>query len=47
MKNVENKLNIEFSYLPVVNFALQQNKVSVIRDFYVENLTDETIKSNQ
>lgn len=44
MKNVENKLNIEFSYLPVVNFALQQNKVSVIRDFNVENLTDETIK---
>lgn len=43
MKNEEIKLNIELSYLPVVNFALQQNKVSVIRDFSIENLTEETI----
>lgn len=44
MENEQSKLNIEFSYLPVVNFAMQQNRVSVIRDFSIENLTEEILK---
>ncbi len=44
MENERSKLNIEFSYLPVVNFAMQQNRVSVIRDFSIENLTEEILK---
>lgn len=44
MENKQSKLNIEFSYLPVVNFAMQQNRISVIRDFSIENLTEEILK---
>lgn len=44
MENEQSKLNIEFSYLPVVNFAMQQNRVSVIRNFSIENLTEEILK---
>lgn len=44
MENEQSKLNIEFSYLPVVNFAIQQNRVSVIRDFSMENQTEEVLK---
>ncbi|GAB6122509.1 DUF3320 domain-containing protein [Dysgonomonas termitidis] len=44
MENEQSKLNIEFSYLPVVNFAIQQNRVSVIRDFSIENQTEEVLK---
>lgn len=44
MKNEQKKLNIELSYLPVINFAMQQNRVSVIRDFSIENLTGEILK---
>lgn len=43
MENEQSKLNIEFSYLPVVNFAMQQNRVSVIRDFSIENLTEDNL----
>lgn len=47
MENERSKLNIEFSYLPVVNFAMQQNRVSVVRDFSIENLIEEIlIKKN-
>ncbi|MFT4223418.1 hypothetical protein [Dysgonomonas sp.] len=46
MENEQSKLNIEFSYLPVVNFAMQQNRVSVIRDFSMENLTEEILIKN-
>ena len=44
MDNEQSKLNIDFSYLPVVNFAMQQNRVSVIRDFSIENQTEEILK---
>ncbi|MDR1091195.1 MAG: hypothetical protein LBL79_08985 [Prevotella sp.] len=44
MENEQSKLNIEFSYLPVVNFAMQQNRVSVIRDLSIENLTEEIFR---
>ncbi|NDV78321.1 DUF3320 domain-containing protein [Dysgonomonas sp. 511] len=33
------KLKVEFTYLPVVNFAMQQNRVSLIRQLSIENLT--------
>lgn len=45
MENEQSKLNIEFSYLPVVNFAMQQNRISVIRDFSIENLTEEILQN--
>ena len=41
MGNEQSKLSIEFLYLPVVNFAMQQNRVSLIRDLSIENLTEE------
>jgi len=44
MENDRSKLNINFSYLPVVNFAMQQNRVPVIRDFSIENLTEEIFR---
>jgi hypothetical protein len=46
MENEQSKLNIEFSYLPVVNFAMQQNRVSVVRDFSIENLIEEILIKN-
>ena len=36
-------VKIEFIYLPVINFAMQQNRVSVVRRLAVENLTDEAL----
>ena len=45
MTDEQSKLNIEFSYLPVVNFVMQQNRVSIIRDFSIENQTDEILKN--
>lgn len=44
MDNEQSKLKIEFSYLPVVNFAMQQNRISVIRDFSIENLSEEILR---
>ncbi|TWP29532.1 DUF3320 domain-containing protein [Apibacter muscae] len=44
MENDGNKLNVDFLYLPVVNFAMQQNRVSLIRDLSIENLTEEILK---
>lgn len=44
MEDEQRILNVEFSYLPVVNFAMQQNRVSVIRDLFIENLTEEILK---
>ncbi len=44
MENEQNKLNIEFYYLPVVNFAMQQNRVSIIRDLFIENLTQNALR---
>ncbi|MDH6355776.1 superfamily I DNA and/or RNA helicase/very-short-patch-repair endonuclease [Dysgonomonas sp. PH5-45] len=44
MDNIQTLINVEFSYLPVINFAMQQNRVSVIRDFSIENLTEEVLK---
>ena len=37
------ELKIEMSYLPVVNFALQQNHVPVVREIKVANVGDEVV----
>jgi len=45
MENESELINVEFVYLPVVNFAMQQNRVSLIRQFTVENKTTDTLKN--
>lgn len=45
MENEQNKLRIDFSYLPVVNFAMQQNRISIIQDLSLENVTDATLSN--
>ena len=43
MKNIENQVQVEFLYLPVVSYAMQQNKVSLLRLFTIENIGDEEL----
>ncbi|MDR2914020.1 MAG: DUF3320 domain-containing protein [Tannerella sp.] len=38
-------VKVEFIYLPVVNFAMQQNRVSVIRRLSIENLTESVLNN--
>ncbi len=38
-------VKVEFIYLPVVNFAIQQNRISVIRRLSIENLTECTLNN--
>ncbi|MDH6341914.1 hypothetical protein M2480_000577 [Parabacteroides sp. PFB2-12] len=45
MNKESNLIQVEFIYLPVVNFALQQNRVSVIRLFSIENISDKELKN--
>ncbi|HEY5507537.1 MAG TPA: DUF4011 domain-containing protein, partial [Paludibacter sp.] len=45
MENELELVNVEFVYLPVVNYAMQQNRVSLIRQFTVENKTDDILKN--
>lgn len=44
MNELFNSLNVDFTYLPVINFAMQQNRVSLIRQLLIENKTDEPLK---
>lgn len=44
MDESSNKVKIEFSYLPVINFAMQQNRVAVIRQLSIENLTNDPLR---
>ena len=37
-------IKIEFIYLPVINFAIQQNRASFVRRLAIENLTDDTLR---
>lgn len=39
-----NKVEIQLSYLPLVNFAMQQNRTPVIHQITIENITDEPLK---
>lgn len=45
MENEPTIVNVEFVYLPVVNYAMQQNRVSLIRQFTVENKTDDILEN--
>lgn len=36
-------INVEFIYLPVINFAMQQNRVPVVRRLTIENLTNDIL----
>ena len=38
-------INVEFVYLPVVNFAMQQNRASLIRLFTIENKAEDNLKN--
>ncbi len=44
MKEIAQKINVEFIYLPVINFAMQQNRIPVIRQLFIENRTEESLK---
>ncbi|MCD7972347.1 MAG: DUF3320 domain-containing protein [Candidatus Azobacteroides sp.] len=37
-------IKVEFTYLPVVNFAMQQNKVFLIRKFSIQNISEEILE---
>jgi very-short-patch-repair endonuclease len=41
----DNPIKVELAYLPVINFSMQQNRVSVIRPFSIENLTDNDLNN--
>lgn len=43
MSDKTNLINVEFIYLPVINFAMQQHRVSIIRLLTIENNTEETL----
>lgn len=45
MENKSTIVNVKFTYLPVVNYAMQQNRVSLIRQFTVENKTDDILEN--
>jgi hypothetical protein len=42
---MDNPIKVEFACLPVINFSMQQNRVSVIRSFSIENLTDNDLNN--
>lgn len=44
MEKEQHKLHVNFSYLPVVNFVMQQNRVSLIRDFTIVNNSEEDLQ---
>lgn len=45
MSEATNGIQVEFLHLPVINFAMQQNRVSIIRKFSLENNTIHIIKN--
>ena len=47
MNKVSDLIKVEFIYLPVINFALQQNRVSVIRLFTIENVSGRILSNVQ
>lgn len=36
-------VKIDFTYLPAINFAIMQNRISFVREFIIENTTDANI----
>jgi Superfamily I DNA and RNA helicases and helicase subunits len=43
MNTIPSLVKVDFIYLPVINFALQQNRVSVVRLFGIENTSDKDL----
>ena len=41
------KVKVQCDYLPLINFAMQQNKVSVIHQLSIENMTSEPFRNIQ
>ena len=39
-ENPSSKLDVEFIYLPVVNYSMQQNRIPVVRLFSIKNNTE-------
>lgn len=44
-KIIQQPINVEFIYSPVVNFSLQQNKIPVIRKFVLRNVSEKDIQN--
>lgn len=44
MNDELNIINVEFDYLPVINYAMQQNKVALIRQFTIENKSENPLQ---
>ncbi|MFA7490710.1 MAG: hypothetical protein WCY58_08145, partial [Mariniphaga sp.] len=40
MTETSNLFNVEFLFTPVVNYAIQQNKISLVRKLRIENLSN-------
>lgn len=47
MDETLDKIKVQFNYLPLINFAMQQNKVSVIHQLSIENMTSEPFRNIQ
>ena len=47
MNKESNLIKVEFVYLPVINFVLQQNRVSVIRVFNIGNISEKVLNNIQ
>ena len=47
MNGTLDKIRVQFDYLPLINFAMQQNKVSVIHQLSIENTTSEPFRNIQ
>ena len=45
MEKIENQVYVEFIYLPVISYAIQQNRISSIRLFTIENKGDEALSN--
>lgn len=39
------QVKVEIDYLPLINFAMQQNRVSIIHQLRIRNITDYTLKN--
>lgn len=45
MDPMSNKLEVEFLYLPVINFAIQQNKIPIIRQLSIKNKSNTALNN--
>ena len=43
MDQSNNSLNVEFVYTTVANYAIQQNRIPIVRRLKIENISDEDL----